>query len=213
MDPQYLATMITTAAMRLAPEVPDGLNEKTRATIVDNYEYRLKPLLRQKFGANSRVMESIAKVEVNPSSPDLQKALTKNLAAVHAQNDIAVWAAAHQLHQTFYNDGIHLVIVGNTFQNSPFNVNQGQRTSVRAIMALVLGVVSLLSAGILTGIPAIILGYLALKEIKRSYGQVTGENMAKAGLILGYGSIIALVLGLFLMVALIATAGQGPQQH
>ena len=51
--------------------------------------------------------------------------------------------------------------------------------------------------GLGTGIPAVVLGHMALKEIGRSNGQQSGKEMAIAGLVLGYITLgAALVSGL-----------------
>jgi len=70
---------------------------------------------------------------------------------------------------------------------------------MKAIWALVLGILGLVCCGLVGGIPAIILGNMAKKEIDA--GQGTGRGMAQAGFILG---IVALAL-LVLQVILFAT--------
>jgi putative exporter of polyketide antibiotics len=65
-----------------------------------------------------------------------------------------------------------------------------QQTNRKAIWSLVLGILGLVCCGFFAGIPAIILGNIAKKEIAES-GQ-PGRGMAQAGFILG---IIAVVLG------------------
>jgi hypothetical protein len=65
-------------------------------------------------------------------------------------------------------------------------------------------------AGLGTGIPAVILGHKALKEIRNSNGMQGGKEMAIAGLVLGYISIgLALVAGVItlVLVALFLQAG------
>ncbi len=62
-----------------------------------------------------------------------------------------------------------------------------QKTSGKAVAALVLG---LLSCGI-TGLPAIILGIISLIEINNSRGRLRGKGMAVAGLVLGGLSFLA----------------------
>jgi hypothetical protein len=64
---------------------------------------------------------------------------------------------------------------------------------------MVLGLAGLL-AGCLTGIPAIICGHMALGQIKRSAGALTGSGMAITGLVLGY---LWIAIGLFLIPAAI----------
>jgi hypothetical protein len=71
---------------------------------------------------------------------------------------------------------------------------QTQTTSTTAIVSLVLGVVSwALCCGCLTGIPALIAGYMARNEIKADPSK-TGDGLAIAGMVLG-----GLSLGLTLL--------------
>ena len=67
----------------------------------------------------------------------------------------------------------------------------------KAIWALVLGILGLLCCGIL-GIPAIILGKQAQKEIDSSGGMQTGRGMATAGFVLGIIACIGLVVTIIL---------------
>lgn len=77
-------------------------------------------------------------------------------------------------------------------------------TSQKATWAMVTGIVGLLCCG-LAGIPAIILGSQAKKEIAASGGALTGEGQAQAGFVLG---IIALALtGLIVAVYAVAVVG------
>lgn len=79
---------------------------------------------------------------------------------------------------------------------NPYGGMPAQQTNQKAVWALVLGIVSLLCCGFLTGIPAIILGQSAGKEIAMT-GQ-GGSGMAKAGLILGIVATALSVLGVIL---------------
>src|SRR5262245_25951062 len=54
-----------------------------------------------------------------------------------------------------------------------------------ATTAFVLGILSLLFCGIFTGIPAIVLGRRARREIDASGGQLGGRGTATAGLVTG----------------------------
>jgi Domain of unknown function (DUF4190)/zinc-ribbon domain len=66
---------------------------------------------------------------------------------------------------------------------------QAAPTDGKATASLVCGILSILCFGILTGIPAIILGHVSRGTIKRSGGRLQGGGMALAGLILGYASL------------------------
>lgn len=72
-----------------------------------------------------------------------------------------------------------------------------------AIASLVLGILSwVLCLGVLTGIPAIILGAVGLKKIDAARGGLTGRGMAMAGLITGSLSFFLV----FFQVALVLPA-------
>jgi hypothetical protein len=60
-----------------------------------------------------------------------------------------------------------------------------------AVTSLVLGILSLVTC-VLTGVPAIICGHIALARARRDPGQYGGPGMALAGLILGYVSLVLL---------------------
>ncbi len=64
-----------------------------------------------------------------------------------------------------------------------------------------LGILSILCLGLLAGIPAIILGNIAKREIDQGQGQ--GRGMAQAGLICG---IIGTVLGSLWIILVIVGA-------
>jgi hypothetical protein len=68
-------------------------------------------------------------------------------------------------------------------------------TNKKAIWSLVLGIVGLVCCGFIAGIPAVILGNIAKKEIATS-GE-GGRGMATAGLVLG---IIACVWGVIYLI-------------
>ena len=70
-----------------------------------------------------------------------------------------------------------------------------------AITSLVLGLSSLLLF-IITGIPAVICGHMALGKIKRSQGSLSGNGMAITGLVLGYISF-PLIIVIAAMAALV----------
>jgi hypothetical protein len=73
-------------------------------------------------------------------------------------------------------------------QAQPYS--QPAQTDTKATVSLVLGILSLLCFGVLTGIPAIILGHISRGNIRRSMGQLSGGGMALTGLILGYCSLV-----------------------
>lgn len=73
-------------------------------------------------------------------------------------------------------------------------------TSTLAIVSLIGGIAGISLLPVLGSIAAIITGHMAKNEIKRSAGMVTGNGLATAGLILGYGAI---ALGICLLCVLV----------
>ena len=81
------------------------------------------------------------------------------------------------------------------------------RTSTMAIISLIAGILGLVQ--ILPGIgpiAAIITGHMAQSEIKKSGGMVGGKGLATTGLVLGYGTLVVVLCGACLALAL-AVAG------
>ncbi len=75
-------------------------------------------------------------------------------------------------------------------------------TSSLAVASLISGVAAYLGFTVFTAIVAIITGHMARKEIRLSNGQMGGDGLALAGLILGYGhfALICLAVTLILTV-------------
>ena len=73
-------------------------------------------------------------------------------------------------------------------------------TNQKALWSMILGIVGLVCCGFVTGIPAVILGTSARKEIAGSGGAQAGDGMAKAGVILGWISIVLGVIGLIFVI-------------
>lgn len=78
-----------------------------------------------------------------------------------------------------------------------------QMGSTRAVVTLILGILSLVCGGFLTGIPAIIIGHMELKAIKSGLAPKEGEAVTKVGFILG---IVGTVLTCLAMLAIFAFA-------
>ncbi|MFH0799228.1 MAG: DUF4190 domain-containing protein [Pseudomonadota bacterium] len=76
--------------------------------------------------------------------------------------------------------------------------------SGRAIAALILGILSLLCMGFLSGIPAIILGSMELKAIKAGHAPQAGEGVARVGYILGIVGTVLTCLAILAFAALMA---------
>ena len=83
-------------------------------------------------------------------------------------------------------------------------VPQEEKASGRAITALVLGILGLVSCCTPLGIVAWILGAIELSDIKKGKVSKAGEGIAKAGMILGIIVTVLMILGIIVWVALIA---------
>jgi len=73
-----------------------------------------------------------------------------------------------------------------------------------AVISLISGIASFFLLPLLGAILAIILGYSAKKEIAQSGGAVTGEGLARWGLILGWVNIGLSLIGICLGILLVA---------
>jgi hypothetical protein len=76
--------------------------------------------------------------------------------------------------------------------------------NANAIIALVLGILGLTSCYILTGIPALVLGYKARREIDDSGGRQAGRGLATAGIVLGWVSVGLTAIAVLFFVAIFA---------
>jgi len=74
------------------------------------------------------------------------------------------------------------------------------KTSGLAIASLVLGILSFFCLGFLTGIPALILGIIALSKIGKSTGTLKGQGIAVAGLCTGG---IGMLVGTAMLAAML----------
>jgi hypothetical protein len=59
-----------------------------------------------------------------------------------------------------------------------------------ALASMILGICSVVMAGIITAIPAVICGHIARSQLRNSKTPQSGEGMALAGLIIGYVVIL-----------------------
>ena len=75
---------------------------------------------------------------------------------------------------------------------------QPAKTNQKALWSMILGILGLVCCGLFAGIPALILGNIAKKEIASSGGTQAGSGMAQAGVILGIIAIAISVLGIIL---------------
>jgi len=72
----------------------------------------------------------------------------------------------------------------------------------RAVLTLVLGILSIPCCGLFTGIPAIILGRGALAEIDGNPGQYGGRGLVNAGYICGIVGTVLSILGIILNIVI-----------
>ncbi|OPZ25956.1 MAG: hypothetical protein BWZ02_02238 [Lentisphaerae bacterium ADurb.BinA184] len=90
--------------------------------------------------------------------------------------------------------------------SQPPAVPTTRRTSSAAVTGLVLGILALTCFSILAGIPAIILGIVALSRISRSGGMLEGKGLAIAGLCTGGASVLILPIVAGLMLPALSQA-------
>ena len=82
-----------------------------------------------------------------------------------------------------------------TYAPYPASTARPQESS-KALIALLLSIVSFMGPALLTAIPAILLGYAARNEIRRSNGLLTGEGMVQWALVLGWINVALVVAGI-----------------
>jgi hypothetical protein len=78
------------------------------------------------------------------------------------------------------------------------------QTDGKAVVSLVLGLASMGCAGPFLGLPAIMIGALARRDIDRSNGALVGRAVAAGGIVAGlFGTGMGVVLGLTVMSAIV----------
>jgi hypothetical protein len=73
-----------------------------------------------------------------------------------------------------------------------------------AIISLIAGILGLTLLPAIGSIVALIIGYMAKKEIEESRGALGGEGMAKAGILLGWIGIVLDVIGICFIGSFVA---------
>ncbi len=94
MDPITKAIIAALAA--ISAGATSGLTETSKATITDGYN-KLKKLLTKKLGSRSDVVEALAKLEAKPTSDGRKKTLQEEIAAMGAERDRELLAAAQYI--------------------------------------------------------------------------------------------------------------------
>jgi type IV pilus assembly protein PilA len=77
-----------------------------------------------------------------------------------------------------------------------------QETSGKATASLIFGIAAYVILPFFAAIPAIILGHLALSDIKKKAGQLKGNGLAIAGMVMGYAQMV--FIPFLLIIAAIA---------
>jgi Domain of unknown function (DUF4190) len=87
-------------------------------------------------------------------------------------------------------------------------VSMPLQTDGMAIASLILGVIGLATCFNITGVLAVIFGYVAKKKIRESNGTLGGDGLATAGLIIGWIDIAIMVLFIiFIIIVAITDTG------
>lgn len=86
-------------------------------------------------------------------------------------------------------------------QSSPAYPISQKTTSVLAILSTISGIASFFFIPFVGALAALITGYLAKSEIKKSNGKMDGEGFATAGIVMGWVN-----LGVMIMVCVMAFA-------
>ena len=91
---------------------------------------------------------------------------------------------------------------GSGYPPPSYQQGPGPQTPGGATTSLILGIASLVLCGPFTGIPAIILGVKARRQIRESNGRLGGDGLALGGLITGViGTLLWLVVYAFVVFA------------
>jgi hypothetical protein len=89
--------------------------------------------------------------------------------------------------------------------SAPFGAAQGQQNGL-AIASLVCGVLSFLCFGPLSGIPAIILGFMAVSKNKADPARYGGRGLAIGGIVTGAINLVLVVLYIIFVIILAASS-------
>ncbi len=76
-----------------------------------------------------------------------------------------------------------------------------------ATTSLILGILGWTLLPIIGAIVAVITGHMAKSEIRKSNGQLAGDGMATAGLILGYASLVISICACLVIILFPAVLG------
>ena len=116
---------------------------------------------------------------------------------------MADWVAANQVPELLFGAPATVGAIAAPPQPAPgLPYAQAPQTNGMALASMILGIVSfILGTMIVTGIPAVICGHIARRQIRENPQAQTGDGMALTGLVTGYLSIIlSVVLIAFLII-------------
>ncbi|KAB8141970.1 DUF4190 domain-containing protein [Chloroflexia bacterium SDU3-3] len=81
-------------------------------------------------------------------------------------------------------------------------------TSTLAILSLVFSILGVVALPLIGSLAGIVLGHMARREIRDSYGTKTGDGIAVAGLVIGYLAMgLVLLAGCAFMLLFVAAVG------
>ena len=89
----------------------------------------------------------------------------------------------------------------NIYQQTPPLTPQ---SSTLAMVSMIAGIVGWILAPFIGSLVAIITGHMAKREIRESAGQLGGDGMATAGLVLGYLQIVPSILCICVVLVMLA---------
>ena len=81
--------------------------------------------------------------------------------------------------------------------------SEPKRTSVWAVVSLIMGIANFVGFGFFGAVIALITGYVAKNEIRDGNDLIEGERLASAGVILGWIGIAVSVLVVCLLIAVV----------
>jgi uncharacterized membrane protein len=71
--------------------------------------------------------------------------------------------------------------------------------SLVAILSLILAMASFVGPFIMTSIPALVLGYVARKQLRASQGQLAGDGIAQIAILVAWTNIVVSIVGFCLL--------------
>jgi hypothetical protein len=89
-------------------------------------------------------------------------------------------------------------------QNAPMSAAGAGQNKTLAIVSLVLGILSIPCCGVLTGVPAVIVGFIAKSKINSNPSEYGGAGLALGGIITG---VLGTIIGIILLIVQIFLGG------